>query len=185
MSGGTEWAAAFAEGLLGPLGDRWGRHTAGVAERARRVGAVVNEGERDVLVAAAYLHDIGYARALVVTGCHAIDGARHLRDLGHERLAGLVAYHSGSRFEAKLRGLAEDLGEFADEDSALTRLLTYCDMTTGPRGESFTLDERLAEVERRYGPEHVVTRSLCYAARPWLEECVAWTEAALRRAEIQ
>jgi hypothetical protein len=75
------------------------------------------------------------------------------------------------------------LAEFTDEDSALTRLLTYCDMTTGPHGEPFTLDERLAEVERRYGPEHVVTRSLCYAARPWLEECVAWTEAALRGTE--
>jgi hypothetical protein len=185
VSGGIEWAAAYAEGLLGPLGDRWGRHTAGVAERARRVGVVVDEGERDALVSSAYLHDIGYAPTLAVTGCHALDGARHLRELGHERLAGLVAYHSGTRFEAELRGLAEELAEFADEDSALTRLLTYCDMTTGPRGESFTLDERLAEVERRYGPEHVVTRSLCYAARPWLEDCVAWAEAALRRAETR
>ena len=156
-----------------------------MTERARRVGAVVEQGQRDVLVAAAYLHDLGYAPALAVTGCHAIDGAQHLRELGHERLAGLVAYHSGARFEAELRGLAEELAEFADEDSALTRLLTYCDMTTGPRGESFTLDERLAEVERRYGAEHVVTRSLCYAARPWLEECVSWAEAALRRAETR
>ena len=137
-----------------------------------------------MLVAAAYLHDLGYAPGLVVTRCHAIDGARHLRELGRERLAGLVANHSGARFEAELRGLAVELSEFADEDSALTRLLTYCDMTTGPRGESFTLDQRLAEVEHRYGPEHVVTRSLCYAARPWLEECVAWVEAALRRAEM-
>jgi hypothetical protein len=146
---------------------------------------VVSESERDVLVASAYLHDIGYAPSLAVTGCHALDGARHLRDLGHDRLAGLVAYHSGSRFEAELRGLAEELAAFADEDSALTRLLTYCDMTTGPSGEAFTLDERLAEVERRYGSDHVVTRSLCYAARPWLEECIAWTEAALRRTEPQ
>ena len=179
-----EWAAVYAEGLLGSLGDRWGLHSAGVAEQARRVGVVVNEGERAVLLASAYLHDIGYAPSLAVTGCHALDGARHLRDLGHERLAGLVAYHSGSRFEAELRGLAEELAAFADEDSALTRLLTYCDMTTGPRGESFTLDERLSEVGRRYGPDHVVTRSLS-AARPWLEECIAWTEAALRRAEIR
>jgi HD superfamily phosphohydrolase len=153
-------------------------------EQARRVGGVVEESERHVLMASAYLHDVGYGPALVVTGCHALDGARHLRELGHERLAGLVAYHSGARFEAEVRGLAEELAEFTDEDSALTRLLTYCDMTTGPRGESFTLDERLAEVSRRYGPDHVVTRSLS-AARPWLEECIAWTETVLRRAETR
>ncbi len=157
----------------------------GVVERAKRTGVVVAEAERAALVAAAYLHDIGYAPALVVTGCHPLDGARHLRELGHERLAGLVAYHSGARFEAQLRGLAEELAEFTDENSAVTKLLTYCDMTTGPRGESFTLDARLAEVERRYGPDHVVTRSLCDAARPWLERCVAWAEAALRRAEVR
>jgi hypothetical protein len=116
---------------------------------------------------------------------HPIDGARHLRELGRERLAGLVAYHSGARWEAEGRGLAEELAEFSDEGSAVTGLLTYCDMTTGPAGESFTLEERLAEVERRYGPEHVVTRSLCYAARPWLESYVAWAEEALRRAEVQ
>ena len=185
MSRGAEWAVGYAAELLRPLGDRWGLHTAGVAEQARRVGRVVDEVERDVLVASAYLHDIGYAPALAATGCHALDGGRHLRDLGQERLAGLVAYHSGSRFEAELRGLAEELAQFTDEDSALTRLLTYCDMTTGPRGESFTLDERLAEVQRRYGAEHVVAQSLGNAARPWLEECVAWTEAALRRAKLQ
>lgn len=184
MSEGVEWAAGYAEELLRPLGDRWALHTAGVAERARRVGAVVDECERDVLVASAYLHDIGYAPALAVTGCHPLDGAQRLRELGRERLAGLVAYHSGARFEAPLRGLADELAEFTDEDSALTRLLTYCDMTTGPRGESFTLEERLAEVARRYGPAHVVARSVS-AARSWLEECVAWTESALRRAQVQ
>jgi hypothetical protein len=184
VSGIVGWAAAYSEGLLEALGDRW-RHTVGVAERARRVGVVLDEAERDVLVAAAFLHDVGYAPALVVTGFHPIDGARHLRELGRERLAGLVAYHSGARWEAEGRGLAGELAEFSDQGSTVTKLLTYCDMTTGPRGESFTLDERLAEIERRYGPEHVVTRSLCDAARPWLEGCVAWAEEALRRAEAR
>ncbi len=31
------------------------------------------------LVAAAYLHDIGYAPELAITGFHPLDGARHLR----------------------------------------------------------------------------------------------------------
>jgi HD domain len=99
VSGGAEWAARYAEGLSGPLGARWALHTAGVADQARRVARVVDEAEQDVLIASAYLHDIGYAPALAATGCHALDGSWRLRELGHERLAGLVAYHSGSRFE--------------------------------------------------------------------------------------
>jgi hypothetical protein len=55
-----------------------------------------------VLVAAACLHDLGYAPALIETGFHGLDGARHLRALGYERLAGLVAYHSGARGEAEV-----------------------------------------------------------------------------------
>jgi HD superfamily phosphodiesterase len=43
-----------------------------------------------VLVAACYLHDIGYALALARGGFHPLDGARFLRALGRERLACLV-----------------------------------------------------------------------------------------------
>ena len=82
--------------------------------------------------------------ALVETGFHALDGARHLRALGYERLAGLVAYHSGARCEAELRRLAVELADFADKASATSMTLTYCDMTTGPGGEVITYEERLA-----------------------------------------
>jgi hypothetical protein len=112
----TGWAAGYAEELLAPLGDRWA-HVQGVVRQAQEVAAILPVEEREVLVAAAYLHDLGYAHALVETGFHALDGARHLRVLGHERLAGLVAYHSGAGGEAELRGLTAELAEFADEDS--------------------------------------------------------------------
>jgi hypothetical protein len=105
------------------------------------------------LIAAAYLHDLGYAPALVETGFHGLDGARHLRALGQERLAGLVAYHSGARCEAELRGRTAELAEFTDEASPTSMALTYCDMTTGPAGEVVTYEERLAGVEGRYGAD--------------------------------
>src|SRR5436190_12267681 len=94
----TAWAASYAEELLSPLGDRW-LHVQAVARQARRVAAILPADERDELVAVAYLHDLGYAPALVQTGLPPLDGARHLRALGRERLAGLVAYHSGARAE--------------------------------------------------------------------------------------
>ena len=173
----SDWAASYAEELLSPLGDRW-LHVQGVARQARRIAPILPANERDELVAAAYLHDLGYAPGLVQTGLHPLDGARHLRALGHERLAGLVAYHSGARAEAELRGLAAELAEFQDEASATSVALTYCDMTTGATGEPVTLAERLADIERRYGAGHVVTRSV-RQARPELERCVQQVEARM------
>jgi HD superfamily phosphodiesterase len=172
------WAAGYAEELLAPLGDRWA-HVQGVVRQAQGVAAILLAEEREVLVAAAYLHDLGYAPALVETGFHALDGARHLRALGHERLAGLVAYHSGARCEAELRRLAAELAEFADEASATSMTLTYCDMTTGPAGEIITYEERLAGVERRYGADHVVARSVRHACTE-VERATAFVEGRLR-----
>jgi hypothetical protein len=173
----TGWAAGYAEELLAPLGDRWA-HVQGVVRQAERVAAILPAKEREVLVAGAYLHDLGYAPALTETGFHALDGARHLRALGHERLAGLVAYHSGARGEAELRGLTVELAEFTDEASATSMALTYCDMTTGPAGEVITYEERLAGVEHRYGAEHVVARSV-RQARTEVERSTAFVEGRL------
>lgn len=166
------WAANHAEELLSPLGDRW-VHVQGVVRQARRASPILPPADGEVLVAAAYLHDLGYAPSLVETGMHALDGARHLRAVGHERLAGLVAYHSGARSEAELRRLAAQLAEFYDEASATSMALTYCDMTTSGTGQLVTFPERLADVERRYGPDHIVTRSLRRAG-PEVDRCIAF-----------
>jgi len=63
-----EWAAAEAEHLLSPLGDRW-KHVRAVGERARSVAAILDREDRHYLVAAAYLHDIGYAPDLRGPAC--------------------------------------------------------------------------------------------------------------------
>src|SRR5579859_5216811 len=89
-----QWAAEQAALLLAPLGNRW-RHVRGVVERSYQIGAIFNENDRSYLIAAAYLHDIGYAPSLKKTGFHPLDGAVYLRALGEERLACLVAHHSG------------------------------------------------------------------------------------------
>jgi putative nucleotidyltransferase with HDIG domain len=69
--------------------------------RARRVRATVPVADAELLVSAALLHDIGYARALRQTGFHPTDGANFLVMLGAPyRLAALVAHHSQSRLLA-------------------------------------------------------------------------------------
>jgi len=164
------WAKAQAERLIAPLGDRW-LHVQAVAEEAHHVAAVLPAEDADLLVAAAFLHDVGYAPSLDRLGFHPVDGARFLRAQGQERLACLVAHHSGARFEAEERGLVEELAAFPVEDGLVMDALTFADMTTGPAGQLMTLDERIGEIQRRYSPDDPVHRAIL-RARPLLQAAV-------------
>lgn len=169
-------AAAIAELLVRPLGRRW-LHVQAVVERVEAlVGA---DGGRQTVVAAAWLHDVGYSPLIRHTGFHPLDGARYLRDEGWpDRVVELVAHHSGARFEAAERGLeAELLSEFSFRDDGLDDLLSAADLTTGPAGERFTYDERIAEILARYPVENPVHRAWLVAA-PVLREAVERAEAS-------
>ena len=152
---GWRWARTLSQRMLAPLGDRWA-HVRAVGERAESVARALPPDDRGVLIAAAYLHDIGYAPALHDSGAHQLDGARYLRGLGHDRLSALVAHHSQARFEVRLRGLADELAQFDDERSTVSDALTYCDMAIGPAGQQVNLDERLDEIATRYKPGELV-----------------------------
>ncbi len=138
-----EWASERAASLLSPLGNRW-LHVQGVVERAHWVSQTFDGDDRVYLLAAAYLHDIGYAPSLRMTGFHPLDGAIYVRSFGYERLASLIAHHFAARFEAHLRGCNRLLLEFPRERSPVADALTYCDCTTGPAGEHISLKERAA-----------------------------------------
>jgi hypothetical protein len=125
------------------------------------VSPVLPDDERDLLVAAAWLHDIGYAPALVATGLHPLDGARHLEALGVDhRLCCLVANHSGATFEAEERGHSAELAAFEREDSPVMDALIYADMTTGPAGQRLTFAARIGEILERYPAGHPVHRAI-------------------------
>jgi hypothetical protein len=173
-------AAEIAEQhLAAALPRRW-THVCAVAAKAERVSAVLPAPDREVLVVAAWLHDVGYAPGIVTTGLHALDGGRWLLQNGlSPRVAALVAHHSCALFEAEERDLAETLtAEFKQEHSATADALWYSDMTTGPDGESLDVLVRLAEVRERYGPDHLVTRFWA-RAKPTLLAAVARTESLM------
>jgi hypothetical protein len=150
-------AQGLAERLLAvQLPRRW-RHVGGVAAQAQRLVGV-GPARRDLLVASAWLHDIGYAPALVDSGFHPIDGARHLRDLAvDERVVNLVAHHSCAQIEAGLRGLTASLDrEFPRDPSLPHDELCFCDQTISPDGAVVDVTERLAEIRDRYEDGDVV-----------------------------
>jgi HD superfamily phosphodiesterase len=176
------WAEEHAGQLLSSLRRRWSHATA-VGTAAREVGRHLTSEDAEVLLAAAYLHDIGYAPDLVETGFHQLDGAQHLSTLGHDRLAGLVAHHTRAVHEARLRGLGQALSEFEDEDSIVSAALAFCDLTAGPSGEQMTPEQRLADVEARYGEDDPVTMGL-RAAWPELLDDVAKVHALLKQRPV-
>jgi len=158
--------------LKTPLPRRWA-HTRQVAATARTLAPVLGR-DTDLVTAAAWLHDVGYAPALAATGFHPLDGARYLRATRHdETICQLVAHHSCALIEAEERGIGAVLArEFAPAPDALTDALIYCDMTTGPDGQRLPVEQRLADIRARYGPDHVVTRSISRSA-PVLTGAVA------------
>ena len=154
------WAERTAEEQLrDALPRRW-QHVQNVALRASRLASRLDV-DGDLLQAAAWLHDVGYAPPLAKSGFHSLDGALYLRAVGApERIIGLVAFHSSAAAEAELFGVGERLSQFEDERTLVRDLLWFSDMTIGPDGQCMTFAERMGEVRDRYGPDHYVVQAL-------------------------
>ena len=147
---------------------RWA-HVQAAGEVAEQLTPAIPEH----VVAAAWLHDIGYATQAIATGFHPLDGARYLAKQGvHTKIVSLVAYHSGARVEAAERRLSQALAEFRSPDPDDLDTLTLIDMTTGPDGSRLPASVRISEILERYGPDTVVHRAVT-AARPELMASVA------------
>jgi hypothetical protein len=135
-------------------------HVRGVVTAAQQFGRHFDAETADCLVAAAWLHDIGYAPSVRRTGFHPLDGAAFVRSAGFgELVASLVAFHTGAHVEASERGL-QGLSEFSDPPSDVLDALTFCDLTTGPDGSPVSADDRLSDVLTRYAPEDPVHRAV-------------------------
>jgi hypothetical protein len=109
----------------------------------------------------------GRGRTQNTGGRDRLDGARYLRDVQHADalLCRLVAHHSCAIIEVGERGLADVLSlEFKPAPDATSSVLTCCDMTTSPDGELVSVEQRPAEICDRYGPGHLVSRSIQRAA---------------------
>lgn len=171
-------AAAWAQDLLAGQPERWA-HTCGVARLAADIAARIPDLDGDVLLAAAWVHDIGYAPSLAESGFHHLDGASALAAKGELELAGVVAHHTSGDAEAEARGLTTQLQSFDAPSELMAAALAYCDLHADPEGVPTDVNRRVAEVEVRYGPCHPVTRGLL-AALPRLREQVELIESLLR-----
>lgn len=170
-------SSRLAADHMAGMGDRW-LHVQAVGAKA---ASLSSRPPDDVVVCAAWLHDVGYAESVSVTGFHPLDGARFLQSLeAPEEIIGLVAYHSGAEYEAEQRGLTAELAELVRPDQANLDFLTLVDMTTSPAGEPVSVEERIAEILDRYSSEHPVNKAI-ESSQAYLRQCAERAEARLSR----
>jgi len=162
---------------------RW-KHVQAVGSKAEHIAPAVG-AHAERLVAASWLHDIGYAPPVATTGFHPLDGADEIVRGGlPSRVAALVAHHSGAALEAQLRGLSSRMARYPDDRDAVRDALWACDMTTSPVGEPVDFEERLREIKERYGPDHTVPRAI-EAAGDEIRACIRRTRERARAAGIE
>lgn len=180
----VSWATCVVTDELARSLPRRFAHVLGVGRKAQLAAALFDPGDREILVASALLHDVGYAPRLATTGFHPLDGARFIADAHADgRLCALVAHHSCAYREAELRGLSAELARWTDESTPLRDALWWADMTTTPDGEPTNVHDRIEEIEKRYGPEDLVTFFI-RQAKPELVGAVERTEERLRAAGV-
>jgi len=119
-------------------------HSARTARRAAVLAHhIPGSGVTDV-VAAAWLHDIGYAPPLRRTGFHPLDGALFL--MGEdwpERIVRLVAHHSLAALEAPFYGVGHHLGVIEVVTGVDADILVSADLAAGVGDPTPTVEERL------------------------------------------
>ena len=177
LAGGTPRELAAL--LLRELPNRWA-HTQTAAARAQHVASAVAAPDRDLLIAAAWLHDIGYATELTDTGFHPLDGARYLLKIGAPmRLASLVAHHSEAALLAEACGLLDQLEQFPRERLLITDALSYADMTAGPTGKHMTVPARLTDIRIRHAAEPPGLKAARLSREPLLRAAAARVQRRL------
>lgn len=172
-------ARELVEATSGRGTERW-LHAQGAADAARRVLPCVDPADQDLLVAAAWLHDIGFDHPTPPTGLHALDGAYLLRDAGWpERLVALVAHHSEARFVAAGMGLLDTLNEFEREISPVSDALVYADMSSAVDGQPVTVHLRLSDLRYRHSDDELPMRIALSSREPHLILATARTEVRM------
>ncbi len=136
-------ARALAVDVLRDCPDVY-EHSSRAARRASELAQRVATSRTADVVAAAWLHDIGYAAPLTRTGFHPLDGALFLMaEDWPERIVRLVAHHSLASLEAPFYGVGHHLGVIEVVTGVDADLLVSADLGAGLGDPLPTVQERL------------------------------------------
>ena len=132
-------------------------HVEGAARAASHVARDLDAGIGASVVAAAWLHDIGYAPPLVRTGFHPLDGALHLAGQGWpDDVVRLVAHHSHAALLAPYYGVTDHLTVLDPVPGPAPDVLTFADLVAGVDGTGTTIRARIEQMRLRHAAAHSV-----------------------------
>jgi len=144
------------------------------AELCRRIPA-----SRDV-VAAAWLHDIGYSPSLRRTGFHPLDGALYLIGQGWpDRVVRLVAHHSCASLEAPFFGVGHHLRVIEAVSGRDADILISADLVSGPGDPAPPIEARIEAMRQADRESGLVPSEVCEERYSALREAHLRVEALL------
>lgn len=125
----------------------------------------LSEEETNLAIQSAYLHDIGYAEDLNLNNFHAVDGFEFLKKNGWHDVVSMVAlHHTYSGLLAKMS--REDLTHYyskyplTEEFMKYFFIVTEADLQTSGKGITVSFEERIADIQDRYGAVNVITKHI-------------------------
>ncbi len=158
-------------------------HVRGAAVIAGMAAGALGVDEPDTVVAAAWLHDIGYSPAIVRTGFHPLDGALHLAGEGWpETTVLLVAHHSHAAVLAPYYGVWRHYALFDHAHGDADDVITFSDLRAGFDGMGADPLDRIEDMRRRHIDRTLVPHEIGEARLRMLLLAAARVNAAVNRA---
>lgn len=119
-------------------------HSARAARHAHDIARRIAPARASEVVAAAWLHDVGYASSVRRTGFHPLDGALFLM-AAHwpERVIRLVAHHSLASLEAPFYGVGHHLSVIESVTGIEADILISADLAAGAGSPRPTVEARI------------------------------------------
>jgi hypothetical protein len=158
-------------------------HVRGAGLVAGMAAGALRLDQPEMVVAAAWLHDIGYAAALARTGFHPVDGALFLaREGWPDQVVFLVAHHSHAAVLAPYYGVQPHMALLEHVHGLADDVITFSDLRVGPNGLGADPRDRVNDMRRRHLDRTFVPDSIREARYRLLLTAAARINAAVNRA---
>jgi hypothetical protein len=175
-------ARALAESLLVDDPTRL-EHVRGAGTVAGMVASALSPHQPEMIIAAAWLHDIGYAPAIARTGFHPVDGALFLaREGWPDPVVFMVAHHSQAAVLAPYYGVQHHMALLEHVHGVADDIITFSDLRAGPNGLGAEPRDRVEDMRRRHADSGVVPRAIREARYRMLLTAAARVNAEVNRA---